>query len=382
MNPFDLGAAATPESDPAGKRAETFTAPEERLTDLGNARRLVRLVGQDLRYVHAWSEWLIWSGSHWIRDQTGAVERYGKKVVEEIHLEAAAESNQDRRKALGKHAIASDSARSIRNMIALAQSEWTVAVPAEAVDRDPWLLNCRNGTLELRTGQLREHRREDLITKCVPAAYDPAAPCPRWEAFLGRIFAGRSALIFFVQRALGYALTGDTREQALFLCCGVGANGKSTLLQTIRTLLSDYSGDLASSTLLARKGDVAISMNDLATLQGVRFVMTAESDMGRSLAEALVKQITGGDSIKVKRLYADVFAMTPAFKVWIATNHKPVIRGTRVAVELIVDLLAQGWSEEEILKNYPGLTHEDLQASLKYASAVMQSEKVYPLISR
>jgi putative DNA primase/helicase len=307
-------------------------AQEERFTDLGNARRLRRLVGRDLRYVSAWGEWLVWSGTHWQRDQTGEVERRAKHVVETLYLEAATETDSDRRKALGKHALISESARSIRNMIALAQTEPGIAVPPDAFDRDPWLLNCLNGTLELRAGGLRPHDRTDLITRCVPVAYDPASAAPTFEAFLGRIFAERPALIGFVQRAVGYALTGDTREQVLFLCWGSGANGKTTLMQAVAAVLADYAATLAADTLLARKGDATMVMNDLSTLQGARFVVAVESDMGRRLAEALVKQVTGGEAIKVKRLFADVYSITPTFKLWIGTNHKPVIRGTDHAI--------------------------------------------------
>jgi putative DNA primase/helicase len=304
-------------------------ALEERFTDLGNARRLVRMAGDDLRYVSAWGEWLVWADTHWQRDQTGEVERRAKHVVESLYLDAATETDPDRRKALAKHALVSQSARSIRNMIQLRP----VAVPPDAFDRDPWLLACQNGTLELQTaGTLRPTRRADLITRCVPVDYDPAATCPTFEGFLRRIFDDRPALIAYVQRAIGYALTGDTREQVLFLCSGSGANGKTTLLQAVSGLLAGYAATLAADTLLARKGDATMVMNDLSTLQGARFVVAAESDMGRRLAEGLVKQLTGGEAVKVKRLFADVYAITPTFKLWIGTNHRPQVRGTDHAI--------------------------------------------------
>jgi len=307
-------------------------ALEERFTDLGNARRLVRMAGDDLRYVSAWGEWLVWADTHWQRDQTGEVERRAKHVVESLYLDAAVETDPDRRKALAKHALVSESARSIRNMIQLAETERLVAVPADAFDRDPWLLACQNGTLELQTGTLRPTRRADLITRCVPVDYDPAATCRTFTLFLRRIFDNRPALMAYVQRAIGYALTGDTREQVLFLCSGSGANGKTTLLQAVSGLMAGYAATLAPDTLLARKGDATMVMNDLSTLQGARFVVAAESDMGRRLAEGLVKQLTGGEAVKVKRLFADVYAITPTFKLWIGTNHRPQVRGTDHAI--------------------------------------------------
>lgn len=310
----------------------------EHCTDLGNARRLVRMFGQDMRYVPARGEWRVWTGTHWARDETGHVERFAKAVAEELYREAGFELDERRRRELAKHAMQSESVRAIRGMVTLAQSERGIAEAPSAFDRDLWLLNVANGTIELRTqglldaAKLREHRRGDLITKLIPVAYDPSATCETFLAFLKRIFSDRQQLIEYVQRAIGYSLTGLTTEQILWLCWGVGANGKTTLMQAIARLLSGYSASLAAETLLARKGDTALAMNDLAEVQGARFVVAVESDMGRRLAEALVKAVTGGESVKVKRLYADVYAITPTFKLWIGTNHKPVIRGTDHAI--------------------------------------------------
>ena len=307
-------------------------ALDEHCTDLGNARRLVRLVGQDLRYARPWRQWLVWTGARWEPDQTGTVERLSKQVVSALHIDAYAEPDPTRRKQLAKHALESESARAIRAMIELARTEYKVAIPPRALDRDPWLFNVQNGTIDLRTGRLREHRREDLITKLVPVAYDPAATCPTFEAFLFRIFGGNEALIGFVQRAAGYALTGDTREQCFFLLYGCGANGKSTLVGALMGLLDSYAGQVAADTLLARKDDSVLALNDLATLEGKRLVAAVESDMGRRLAESLVKQLTGGDRLKVKRLYQDVYETQPSFKIWLSTNHRPTIRGTDWAI--------------------------------------------------
>ena len=305
----------------------------EHLSDLGNAQRLVRQFGREFRYVPAWGTWLVWQGSHWGRDETGQVERYAKSIAAGLYAEAGYEVDNDRRrKDLARHAAASESLRGIRNMVALAQTEPGISIPPSDLDADPWLLNVLNGTLDLRTGQRGPHDRAQLLTKLVPVEYDPAAAAPVFDAFLRRIFSGREDLIRFIQRAVGYALTGDTREQVIFMCWGAGANGKSTLMQALAGVLADYAATLAAETLLARKGDAALVLNDLASLQGARFVVAVESDMGRRLAEALVKQLTGGEAVKVKRLYADVFTITPTFKLWIGTNHRPQIRGVDNAI--------------------------------------------------
>jgi len=322
---------ARPRTEPEADAAALTLEPEH-LSDLGNARRLVRTFGENLRYVPAWRAWRVWTGASWTEDETGQVERYAKDVAAEIYVEAGYEQDERRRRELARWAIASESHRGIRGMIALAQSERGIAVPPGAFDRDPWLLNVANGTVNLKTGTLREHRRADLITKLIPVAYDPAADAPIFLDFLRRIFAGNRDLIDYVRRAVGYSLTGDTSEQVLLLCWGTGANGKTTLMQTLAMLLAGYASRLDANTLLAGKGDRGLVMNDLFGLQGARFVFAVEADMGRKLAEALVKELTGGESIRVKKLYADIFTIEPQFKLWIGTNYKPEIRGTDRAI--------------------------------------------------
>jgi putative DNA primase/helicase len=223
------------------------------------------------------------------------------------------------------------------HMIELAKSEQGIPVSPQQLDSNPWVLNVLNGTLDLRTGQLREHRREDLITKLAPVAYDPEAPCPRWEAFLSRIFAGDAELIRFVQKAVGYSLTGSTQEQCFFILYGTGANGKTTLMQTVSALLKDYARQTATETLLVQRGDGP--RNDLARLQGARFVYASETEGGRKLAEALVKQLTGGDTLTARFLYSEHFEFQPMFKLWLAVNHKPVVQGTDHAIWRRIRLL-------------------------------------------
>src|SRR5262249_51948077 len=198
------------------------------------------------------------------------------------------------------------------------------------LDVDPWVLNVLNGTLDLRTGQLRPHAREGLLTKLAPVAYDPEAQCPLWEAFLSRIFTGDGGLIRFVQKALGYSLTGLTQEQCLFMLYGTGANGKSTLIQVMSLLLGDYARQTPTETLLVQRGDGV--RNDLARLQGARFVAAVEAEGGKRLAEALVKQLTGGDTITARFLYGEHFEFQPMFKLWLAVNHRPVVQRTDHAI--------------------------------------------------
>ena len=195
----------------------------------------------------------------------------------------------------------------------------------EDLDRDPWLLNASNGTIDLRTGTLQPHRREDLLTRCIPVAYDPDAACPTWDSFLARIMAGNANLISFLQRAVGYALTGVIREHVLLILWGSGRNGKSTFLNTLRTLLGPYAMKAPSELLMVSNNDR--HPTERADLLGKRFVAAIETEQGRRLAEVFVKEATGGDPIRARRMREDFWEFQPTHKVFLATNHKPVITG-------------------------------------------------------
>lgn len=301
-----------------------------RLDDLGNAERLVARFGKDLRYCHPWKRWQIWDGSRWAPDDTGEVLRKAKAVARDFHLQAADARGDDLAKALTKHAHYSRSRAGIRGMVELAQSELGIPLLPEDLDADVWLLNVGNGTVDLKTGELRDNSREDLITKHLSTAYDPEAPCPTWEQFLTEIFAGNPRVLDFVQRAVGYSLTGDISEQCFFILHGSGSNGKSTFLTALRELLAEYATRTPTETLmLKRSGGIP---NDLAALRGARFVTASETEDGRRLAESLIKDLTGGEAISARFLHAEFFEFTPTFKIWLATNHRPQIRGTDLAI--------------------------------------------------
>src|SRR5215217_5920695 len=265
--------------------------------------------------------------ARWERDDAGRVHRLAKERVRGIYREASDAEDEDRRKALAKHATASESETRIRAMIELAKSE--VPISPDKLDADPWLLNVLNGTIDLRTGELREHRREDLITKLAPVEYDPQAKAPTWEVFLGRVLPSED-LRGFVQRAAGYSATGGTSEQCLFIHHGPGANGKSTFQETITAALGDYAMRTPTETLLVkRSGGVP---NDVARLKGARFVTASETEEGRRLAESLVKDLTGQDTISARFMWAEWFDFKPTHALHLSTNHKPEIRGTDPAI--------------------------------------------------
>lgn len=297
------------------------------LTDSGNADRLVDKHGPDLRYCHTYGKWLIYADGLWQIDETGTVIQRARGTVKTMYEDAASLEDPAERKALVRHALASESESRLRAMVSLAQSDPRVVVTPNQLDADPWLLTVQNGTLDLLTGTLQPHRREDLMTKVAPVPFMSEAICPTWESFLERIMGGNQDLIRFLQRAVGYSLTGQISEQVLFFAYGTGANGKSTFIETIRTLLGDYARQADFSTFLARDTDNG-ARNDVARLVGARFVAAAEVEAGKRLSEVVIKQLTGGDRIAARFLFREHFEFTPTFKVWFAGNHKPTIRGT------------------------------------------------------
>ncbi len=301
-------------------------SPEPR-TDLGNAERLVRLHGEDLRYVHSWGKWLEWDGQRFALDVSGEIYRRAKATVRAAYAESAQLSDSEERKALAQWATKSESAARIDAMIQLARAE--VPVAHEMLDADPWALNVANGTLDLRTGELRPHRRADYLTKLAPVVYDESAKAPTWERFLERILPdGRVRA--FVRRAAGYSLSGDTGEQVLFLLWGGGANGKSTFVETLMLAAGDYSMKTPAETLLARR-EGAIP-NDVAALRGARLVAAVETEEGRRLAEVRVKELTGSDTVSARFMRAEWFTFRPVAKLWLATNHRPRVKGTDEAI--------------------------------------------------
>ena len=308
-------------------RGTTQPAGGYNLTDLGNARRLVHRHGRNLRYCWLWRKWLVWDGMRWVKDDTGEVYRLAKETVSSIYQEAAAAPNDEARKELGKHATRSEAGARIKEMVDLARSD--VPVMPDELDASPDLLNTESGTIDLRTGELREHRREDLITKIAPTTYRPDAAAPTWEAFLERVLPSED-LRAFVQRAVGYSATGDTSEQCMFINHGGGANGKSTFQEAIAAALGDYAMRAPTEMLLAKRSDGV--PNDVARLKGARFVSASETEEGRRLAESRIKDLTGQDTITARFMKAEWFDFAPTHKLWLSTNHKPEIRGTDAAI--------------------------------------------------
>ncbi len=296
-------------------------------SDIGNAERFVDTYRNRVRYCKARKSWLVYDGKRWVWDERGEVIKLAHKAARSIFTEATHERDAEKQKQIAKWALTSQNESRINGM--LSQAWPYLAVDMNELDRDPWVFTCQNGTLDLRTGRLKDHDPGDLITKITPLDYDPDADCPRFKKFLKETLID-DMLISFIKRYGGYALTGITRERLFAIFYGTGKNGKTTLVEVWRDVLGDYAANTDTETLLMRRYQGV--GNDVAALKGARLVSAAEVEKGRRLAEAKVKQLTGNDTVTARYLFGEPFDFKPEFKLVISSNNKPVIVGDDDAI--------------------------------------------------
>ena len=330
LNRVDVGMSNTESPEAAANKARDQQLRRFHRTDAGNASAFELLHGCDrFRYDHDKCKWLVWNGKFWERDKDDEADRAALDTAR-ARLAAVAigdgTSDDDIR-----WAQESESVTRRQAMLRSAQSIRSLATTTADFDRDPFLLTVGNGTLDLTTGKLRQFRPDNLITRSADVSFHPTAKAPRWHQFLAEVFAGDQELIQFVQRAVGYSLTGDTREQCLFILWGGGANGKSTFLETIIRLLGTHAATTPFSTVMVQRNPGS-PRNDLAALHGARLVKASEAEHQSAFAESTVKEITGGDTITARFLFKEYFSYKPTGKFWLATNHRPEIRGTDDAI--------------------------------------------------
>lgn len=276
------------------------------------ALAFTRRYHRDWRYVAAWGRWLVWDGQRWRTEDTLAATDLIRNVCRQTALRA------DNPKVAAKLA----SAGTVGGVERLARADRRHAATTDEWDSDPWLLNTPGGVVDLKTGRKRANERADRMTKITTAT--PNGECPQWTAFLSDVTGGDVELQAYLQRMVGYCLTGATSAHALFFLYGTGANGKSVFANVISTILGDYAATASMDTFVETRGDR--HPTDLAGLRGARFVTAIETEQGRRLNESKVKAITGGDKISARFMHKDFFEYTPQFKPVIVGNHKPAIR--------------------------------------------------------
>ncbi len=296
-----------------------------KLSELGNARRLIKAHGDKIRYCYAQGQWMMWNGQRWVSDETGLIWRYAKQIPRILYREAAETYDYESRESIVSWAQRSEQKKVIEAALKLAWSEDGIGVRPDDFDHDDSALNCPNGVVDLMTGEIRPQKPEDLLSKMTTVPYDSQMQCPRWKQVLSDVFAGNDELIAYFQRAAGYALTGEIGEHAMFLCYGTGRNGKNTVLDTVRMIMGDYASVSDPKIFLSSgQGDHPTGVADLV---GRRLVITSEVDGGQHLAEGLVKRVTGDRTIKARFMHRDFFEFRMAAKIWMLANAKPVIQG-------------------------------------------------------
>src|SRR6266404_6097244 len=294
-------------------------------TDEALALRFAALHAADLRYVAAASKWFNYTGKQWRADDT----LYAFDLARMVCRKASAECNK------AKVASVLASAKTVAAVERLAKSDRKLAATMDQWDCDPMILNTPDGVVDLVTGKIREHRADDYLTRMT--AVGPGGKCPTWLQFLKRVTADDSELQSFLQRVAGYALSGLTREHALFFLFGLGANGKSVFLNTLLGILDEYHRTAAIETFTA--SNVDRHPTDLAGLRGARLVTAIETEEGRRWAESRIKSLTGGDKIAARFMRQDYFEFTPQFKLVIAGNHKPGLRSVDEAIRRRFNLI-------------------------------------------
>jgi P4 family phage/plasmid primase-like protien len=308
-------------------------------TDTGNGERMAARFGARIRYCHPWAKWLHFDGRRWKIDDDASVRRLAKQTVRDILGEAKSIEDATARKKHAAWAFESESNSRLNAMLHAAAAELGIPILPAGMDRDPWALNVLNGTIDLRTGELRPHRREDELTALAPVQFNPEAKCSTWITFLDRIFDRNAELIQFVKRLAGIALTGDVSEQILPICYGSGANGKTTLLTALLEILGeDYAMMAPPGLLMMRRGEA--HPTERAALHRKRLVVDMESAEGARLNEAWVKQLTGSDKITARRMREDFWSFDPTHKIIMGTNHRPEIRETKNAIWRRVKLVS------------------------------------------
>lgn len=309
-------------------------------------------VSEDSTFRHngQWSRWLFWTGNRWQIDYSmrpyNSARIFLRGVANDVSnrmfkLKAkdlpAAMRLEDRQAAetsirydTERSVKALLSARTIANVVMLSRSDPRVASDTDQWDRDPWVLNTPDGTVNLRTGALKPHDPKDYITKITAAGPKPGEP-KLWLKFLHTIFRGDASMVVYLQKVFGYCLVGETKEHEMYFGYGTGANGKGVTLNTIRDLLGDYGLEASIETFIINPSQR--HPTELADLRGARLVTCGETDEGQRWAEARIKMLTGGDPVKARFMRQDFFQFTPQFKLFLAGNHKPRLANVDEAIE-------------------------------------------------
>lgn len=299
-------------------------------TDIGNCERYVKAFGDDVRYVHLWKRFLSWDGTRWLIDETGGspATENAKALTKAMLRSSVAISDESDRASYVKYVKTCEGKGKVDAMLGFVRLDPRVVLIPEALDRDPWLLNVLNGTVNLRTGELQPHCRDDLITNLVEIEFDQAAECKEFEEFLMAITCGDPEMVAYLWRVIGYALTGDVSEQKVFFLYGSGSNGKGVFMSVLQKLVGSYGTTIKAETLMLGRSSGEGPTPEVAKLKGARMATAGELPDGRSFDEGQMKWLSGGDRLTASRKHEHPFEFEPTHKLFMSGNHKPNIKNT------------------------------------------------------
>lgn len=325
------------------------------MTDTGNAQRLRNKYVGNIKYSYIQKEWYYWTGKVWQVDNSGEIKKLADVIIDDMKKEAF-RADGDIQDELLKWCNRTASSKGKTNMITETQHLEGIPVQPDEFDAYTDYINCQNGIVNLRTGELLPHDSNFMMTRICYTDYDTTCGEPKlWLKFLNDVCNGDKELINYLQKCVGYSLSGSIREQCAFFIYGIGNNGKSTFLDTISDLMGTYASNVQPETIMVKKNDGGAN-SDIARLKSSRFVTSVEPNEGVRLNEGLVKQLTGGDKVTCRFLYGKEFEYVPEFKIWIGTNHKPTIRGTDVGI----------WRRIKLIPFEVNIPKDKVDKTLKY----------------
>ena len=340
------------------------------MTDTGNAHRLFDKFGNIIRYSYNRKKWFYWDGKVWRGDDSGEIKKLADIIVEDIKTEGYREQDEEVQENLLRWANKTASSKGKENMIKECQHLEGIPASPDDFDAFPDYLNCQNGIVNLRNGELMPHDSNFMMSKICFSEYDESGKKPKlWLKFLDDVTNGDKELQDYIQKCIGYSISGSTREQCAYFLYGMGNNGKSTFLDTISDLIGGYSSNAQPETIMMKKFSDGGTNSDIARLKSSRFVTCEEPTEGVRLNEGLLKQLTGGSKITCRFLYGDEFEYTPEFKIWVATNHKPVIRGTDIGIWRRIKLIPfeVNISKEKVDKNMKWKLRKEFPQIMRWA---------------
>lgn len=346
------------------------TTKQYEQNDTGNANRLFDYFGNNLKYSYENKVWLFWNGKVWSEDKTGKIKRLCDDTIEIMKQEAYKEQDSDKQLTLLKWINKTSSSVYKANMVKELQHVGDIPILLSEMDTQPDILNCQNGIINLRNGELLSHNANYYCTKITNCDVDISDKKPeKWLDFLNDVTCGDKELQDYLQKAVGYSLTGSIKEQCLFFLYGMGRNGKSTFLDIISELAGTYANHAQPETIMIKSQLGNNTLSDIARLKGARFVTTVEPNENVRLNEGLVKQLTGGDKVTARFLYGKEFEFTPEFKIWLGANHKPIIKGTDDGIWRRIRLIpfTAQIPDEKVDKNLKFKLRKELPQILKWA---------------